>query len=161
MSHLTFQRHLNATHLTTRLKRLQAHMLPQLTRAGKVMANVAAAAGKASQNRLTELAAAVLNERQWDRLEEAVRELEKLLDQTLIAIQSDLARIRRYSDGIGEACTKYERQKGIVRQALAEGGALSVTSSNLWDRLNASTPQPARPGLSNNWSIRTLSSVGR
>ena len=138
-----------AKKVAARKKQLQRGMLPELSRAEKVMATIATRVGRATQNRLTELAAAALNERQWDQLEDEVRQLEKTLSQTLAIIQGDLARIRRYSDGIGEACTAYDREKLVARQALSQGSTLSVTASRLWDRLdgvNTAACQRPEPG---------------
>ena len=114
---------------------LERQILPELTRTEKVMANIAEGVGPMLDNRLTDFANAVLNDNQWEQLADEISELERALDQTLAAVDSDLDRIRRYSDGISESCADYERQKVIARRALSEGLDLSVTASRLWDRL--------------------------
>ena len=120
-----------------RQKELQSKMVPELSGLEQVMANVATIAGNAAENRFTELAAAKLNERQWDKLEEEIRAIEQALDKVMASIQSDLDRIRKNSDGTQEACRAYDSERAKARAALAEGLNLSVTSTRLFDRLNA------------------------
>lgn len=144
-------------------KQLQAKMVPELTRMEKVMANVATAAGKAADNRFTELAVAKMNERQWDELEKKIRAIQEALDKVLASVDDDLARIRKNSDATQEACQAYNAQRDIARSALAEGTNLSVTSSRLFDRLNEIDPSVCAaaatppPGGENRARIKALS----
>jgi hypothetical protein len=125
-----------AEKVKARKEQLERQIMPELTRVEQVMANIAEGVGPALDNRLTDFANAVLNDNQWEQLADEIRQLEQALDQTLAAVDTDLGRIRRYSDGIGDSCTDYERQKQIARQALSEGLDLSVTASRLWDRID-------------------------
>jgi hypothetical protein len=125
-----------AERLTKHREELEKTLKPELTGLETVMKNLSEAAGRAMNNRLTDLAAAKLNEIQWNRLEEKLRELERVRDQTMAAVQSDLDRIRKNSDAVAEACKAFDEQKTLARQALGEGSNLSVEASRLLDRLN-------------------------
>lgn len=126
-----------AERVAERQAEIEKALLPELSRAETVMANLAEAAGRAVDNRLTELAAAKLNAREWDQLEAKVRELERLLESTLASVKTDLDRIRKNSDGVAEACTSYDTQKQTALEALNQGRQVSVECSRLFDRLTA------------------------
>jgi hypothetical protein len=126
-----------AERVAERQAELEKTLLPELSRAETVMANLAEAAGRAVDNRLTELAALKLNERQWDKLEAKVRELERLLEATLSSVKADFDRIRKNSDAVAEACKSYDGQKKAALEALNQGLQLSVASTQLLNRLTA------------------------
>lgn len=126
-----------AARVEARQKEMQAQMLPELTRVEAVMANVAEVVAQMTDNRLNDLAAAKLNERQWDQIEKEVRDLEQRLEAVLAEIQTDLARIRTNSDAVQAACRDYDGQKSVARGLLEEASGLSAESYRIWDRLLA------------------------
>lgn len=109
---------------------------PELMGVHEVLFKIASRAGAAMNNRLTEMVSALLNKAQLNLLADEIKQLKKVLNETLIVIDSDLERVRRYSGGIDGWCTAYDQQKPIARKALADGINLSVRASGLRDRIS-------------------------
>ncbi len=86
-------------------------IIPELSRAEKVMTNMTSRIGLAMDNRITDLAAATLNQQQWDTLGSEIKQLEEVVNDTISYVQPDLKRIRRYSDAIEQACKEYDDNK--------------------------------------------------
>lgn len=99
------------------------------------LSGMARGIGAQTDDRLSELAGSVLDDKQWDRIAAQLRDLEKKLDETLAAIDGDLKIVASDSDRIANFCGRYDRQKAIARQAMDDGRILSTRATRLRARL--------------------------
>ncbi|MCF8477525.1 MAG: hypothetical protein K9G60_10885 [Pseudolabrys sp.] len=109
----------------------------QLTAMNADLSGMAQGIGTLMDDRLTELAGSVLDDKQWDRIAAQLRDLEKKLDETLAAIDADLNKADTVSSQIKNYCEQYDRQKGVARQATGEARLMSVRASRLRAKLES------------------------
>ena len=116
-------------------KAINSQFIKPLITGEKFMAAVAGTGGKAANNRIAELASALLNERQWEALASELERLEKSINGTMAAIQKDLAKAIKYSDGVIAAQKSFRKQEEIAAKAYIAAYNLAVQLRSLQIRI--------------------------